>query len=84
MIAGIDLAVDQARLTQLLEPLAHHPLGQARNGTRKLGEARRPMHERSQDGESPALADETQKAQLLLTASKSLNLGFHFSPDGQD
>src|SRR5262249_55917745 len=39
--SGIDLPVDQARLTQLLEPLAHHPLGQARNGTRKLGEARR-------------------------------------------
>src|SRR5262252_4192815 len=81
---GIDLAIDQASLTQLLETLAHHPLGEPGHSTRQLGEARRPVHQRREHRERPSLPDETEKAQLLLTAAECMNLGFHRSPDGQD
>src|ERR1041385_4066560 len=75
-------ALDQAGLTELLEPLAHHPFGDAGHGPHHVGETGWSVRQSGQDRERPALAYQAEHAKLALATAEAVRLGFQSPPRG--
>src|SRR6476469_6132875 len=73
--ALLDLALDDAGLLELAQPLGEKPVGEAGNGFGELAEAQRPLGQRRDDRAGPTLADQLDRGVKMGADSLGLSGG---------